>query len=100
MTLTYLFWELAKHPEWQKKSRDELRSEVPNAKGASATYAQVMNLPILEAVVQEALRLHPAAPASLPRETPRGGKMLNDIFIPEKVTLHPRPPCSPPNLEN
>jgi cytochrome P450 len=87
MTLTYLFWELAKHPEWQKKIRDELHSGLPNAKGASATYGQVMNLPMLEAVVQEALRLHPAAPASLPRETPRGGKMLNDIFIPEKTVV-------------
>jgi cytochrome P450 len=41
---------------------------------------------VLEAVINEALRLHPAAPASLPRETPAGGRTLNGVHIPAKVS--------------
>lgn len=44
-----------------------------------------MDLPLLDAIINEALRLHPAAPASLPRETPSGGRTLNGVYIPEKV---------------
>jgi cytochrome P450 len=40
---------------------------------------------VLSAVIDEALRLHPAAPASLPRETPAGGRLLNGYTIPHKV---------------
>jgi len=43
--------------------------------------------PVLEAVINEALRLHPAAPASLQRATPVGGAQLGVYYIPEKVIL-------------
>lgn len=36
------------------------------------------------------LRLHPAAPISLVRSTPRGGRMLDGHFMPEGVSLHGR----------
>lgn len=80
-TLTFLFWELAKHQNWQEALRNELRQHTDG----SPTFRQVQDLPILDAVINEALRLHPAAPASLPRETPAGGRILNGFFIPEKV---------------
>ncbi|KEF61168.1 uncharacterized protein A1O9_02733 [Exophiala aquamarina CBS 119918] len=80
-TLTFLFWELAKHQAWQAKLRTEVRAHCGN----SPTFQEVQDLPILEAVIDEALRLHPAAPASLPRETPTGGRELNGFFIPEKT---------------
>ena len=83
-TLTYLFWELARHPNWQIELRKELlgkpwEESVP-------TYKAVVDLPILDCVINEALRLHPAAPASLQRETPSGGRTLNGVYIPEKVS--------------
>ena len=83
-TLTFLFWELSKHQDWQTRLREELRTNVQG----SATFQQVKDLPILEAVISEALRLHPAAPASLPRETPAGGVELNGYSIPPKVSPH------------
>ncbi|KAK5688024.1 hypothetical protein LTS10_000002 [Elasticomyces elasticus] len=82
-TLTFLFWELAQHQEWQSRLRAELRAHAP----APSTFQQVQNLPILDAVINEALRLHPAAPASLPRETPMGGQVLNGYSIPEKTIV-------------
>lgn len=82
-TLTYLFWELAKNPYWQDRLREEL-SEVKYS-DALPPYNAISNLPVLDALIHEVLRLHPAAPASLPRETPAGGRDLNGIYIPEKV---------------
>lgn len=37
--------------------------------------------------MNEALRLHPAAPASLQRETPAEGRTLNGFYVPAKVGL-------------
>jgi cytochrome P450 len=79
-TLTYLFWELARDPSWQHRVRQELLSQT-----SGVSYGDIQSLTLLDAIINEALRLHPAAPASLPRETPPGGKMLGGHFIPEKV---------------
>ena len=86
MTLTYMFWELAQSPDWQKRLRDELGSLPVETGNDVPAFTDLVNLPMLDAVVQEALRLHPAAPASLPRETPRGGRVLNGVLVPEGVS--------------
>ncbi|KIW95308.1 uncharacterized protein Z519_03892 [Cladophialophora bantiana CBS 173.52] len=85
-TLTHLFWLLAKDPEWPSRLRAELMT-VPSRTDRVFTYKEVIGLPVLEPVINEALRLYPAAPASLPRETPSGGRTLNGIFILEKLTV-------------
>ena len=78
-TLTFLFWELSRNPAWQNRLGEELSGI------GTITLQEVQDLPILDAIINEALRLHPAAPASLPRETPRGGKEMNGYFIPAEV---------------
>lgn len=83
-TLTYLFWELTRHPTWQSRLRAELSAQEPWANGMPS-YSDVLDLPVLAAVINEALRLHPAAPASLPRVVPTDGRVLNGVFIPEQV---------------
>ncbi|KAK5047410.1 hypothetical protein LTR84_006506 [Exophiala bonariae] len=87
MTLTYMFWQLAKNPSWQQQLRRELQSHLGNEHGIIPSFNDVNQLPILNATIHEALRLHPAAPASLPRETPKGGKVLNGYFIPQKTIV-------------
>ena len=87
MTLTYLFWELARNPSWQDRLHEELAQISPEDGSDVPAYSEVANLPLLDATIQEALRLHPAAPASLPRETPLGGKVLAGHHIPEGVSL-------------
>lgn len=84
MTLTYLFWELGRHSEWQTRLQNELLV-ISNPDDDVLSFRDVNELPVLTAVINESLRLHPAAPASLQRETPVGGRTLNGIFIPEKV---------------
>lgn len=82
-TLTYLFWQLAQC-KWQDRLRDEL-ADIPLVDGI-ATFSDVDRCRILDAVIAESLRLFPAAPASLQRETPAGGRELSGYFIPGGVS--------------
>lgn len=91
-TLTYLFWELAKNEDWQNRARKELNDMMK--RGSTAlngqtlpTYSDLVDLPILDAVVNETLRLYPSAPASLPRTTPSGGRMIDEHFMPAKTIV-------------
>ena len=86
-TLTYLFWELARHAEWQTRLRSEVSTGIDWTDGLPS-FKDISELPVLDALINEALRLHPAAPSSLPRETPAGGRTLNGVYIPEKVSEH------------
>lgn len=81
-TLTYLCWELTKHPDLQSRLRQELQQlqgchslQVPLSR-------EVLQSPLLEAVINESLRLHPAAPASLLRITPPTGATVSDVWLP------------------
>ncbi|KAL6245307.1 hypothetical protein RBB50_008082 [Rhinocladiella similis] len=85
-TLTYLFWELTRHDTWQSRVRAELSAQ-GQWKNGMPSYSDVIDLPVLAAVINEALRLHPAAPASLPRVVPPQGRVLNGIYIPEKTVV-------------
>jgi cytochrome P450 len=84
-TLTYLFWELTRHNSWQAR----LQAELQNVKleNRVVAFKEVANLPVLDAVVNESLRVHPAAPSSLPRETPKEGALLAGYFVPGGVSL-------------
>lgn len=44
-------------------------------------------LPLLNAAINEMLRLYGAAPGSLPRSVPKGGARFLDHFIPEGITV-------------
>ena len=91
-TLTYLFWELTRHPVWQQRIRDEVRGlSKPKSTTEDPQFLKASEAPILEAVINEALRLHPAAPSSLPRATPAGGAQLGSYYIPEDVWVSTLP---------
>lgn len=79
-TLSYLFYELSSQPRLQQQLREELKdvSKIHN-------YNVVAELPLLEGVVQEVLRLRPAAPASLQRITPDTGGVIDGVVTPPKA---------------
>ena len=86
--LTFTCWELSRHPEWQAELRRELdEREVVFIDGLPAA-KQVLELPKLDAVVQEGLRCYPAALTSLPRVVPAEGATLAGVRVPGGV-------CSP-----
>ncbi len=61
VALTEAAYQLAESPEWQEKSRDEAL-EAP----ADLTYAGLADLPVLDMVTREALRMRPPVPV-IPR---------------------------------
>jgi cytochrome P450 len=82
-TLTYLFWELARNPEWLGRMRKELNDAI--GEQGNPPYSTISELPILDAVIYELLRLWPAAPASLQRVTGPEGIIIDGLFVPPNV---------------
>lgn len=76
-TLTYMVYSILKHPEVKRKLVSEVQS-VPEFADAQ----QLEQLPYLNNVIQEALRLHPAVPGSLSRVVPPEGASLEGVALP------------------
>ena len=81
-TLTYLIWAVL----LDRSLRDSLEIEVAGL-DETLTDSMLEQLPILNAVIKEALRLYGAAPFALPRVTPREGAKFGDYFIPGGTTV-------------
>lgn len=82
ITLTYLFWAVLSRPDLQLQLQNEvavLPSEFMDN--------DVEGLPILNAVIEETLRLYGAAPGGLPRVVPAPGAKMGDYFLPGGVTV-------------
>lgn len=86
-TFSYMFWELARNPRWQKHLREELQAV--SWDDVVPKYKSVSQLPVLDAVIQETLRLWPASPASLPRIASAKGGTIDGTVIPDHVSVCP-----------
>ncbi|KAF1813184.1 pisatin demethylase [Eremomyces bilateralis CBS 781.70] len=86
-SLTYLFWELAKQPDLQTQMREELKDISVSAGAGVPDHRDVLNLPLLNAVINEALRKHPPVPMGLLRAVPTGGKKISGHFLPAKTVV-------------
>jgi averufin monooxygenase len=82
ISLTFLIWCVLNRPELQK----QLEQEVATIEG-EVTDAVCEGLPILNAVIDESLRLYGAAPGSMPRSVPAGGATLGGYYIPEAAIV-------------
>lgn len=94
--LTYLFWELSRHPDIQEDLCKELRTlsvpircrptgeaakQLPGAKEIDA-------LPLLQAIIMETLRLHAPIPGTQPRITPAPySTLVGKYIIPPNVRV-------------
>ena len=88
-TLAYLFWRFAHHPEWALKLRTELKSTY-GAHPEHMQHDQLAELPVLDAILQETFRVHPAAIGGLQRLVPEGGACISGVSVPGGVSLlHP-----------
>jgi cytochrome P450 len=50
-------------------------------------FKEAQNLPYLQAVIKEALRLHPASGLPLGRVVPKGGAEIAGYYFPEQVSF-------------
>jgi cytochrome P450 len=77
ITLTYTVWRVCQNPSIQKRLVDEL-AQLPDGFGDH----DALKLPYLNQVIEEALRLHSAAPSGLPRVVPPEGATLAGQYLP------------------
>ncbi|KFK35937.1 hypothetical protein AALP_AA4G056600 [Arabis alpina] len=82
-TTQWIMAELINHPEILKTLRDEIESVVGETRLIQET--DLSNLPYLQAVVKEGLRLHPPSPI-LVRNAAEGCK-IGGFYIPQNTTL-------------
>jgi cytochrome P450 len=82
VTLTYLIWAVLSHPNWQAQLEDELAS-IP----ANFGDEYLEKLPVLNAIIEETLRLYGAAPGGLPRMVPKGGVHMMGHYLPAGTTV-------------
>ncbi|KAI9037120.1 cytochrome P450 [Aspergillus affinis] len=88
--LTAIFYLLAHHPHEIEKLRRELepyRDADPSA-GDEFLHSQIAQLPHLNGVINEGLRLFPAVPGTLPRKTPPEGIVVQGVRIPGDITVY------------
>ncbi|XP_069582772.1 cytochrome P450 3A2-like [Ranitomeya imitator] len=79
MTLTYLFYNLATHPDVQKKLQEEVDSYLPDK--ASSTYDILMQMEFLDMVIQETLPMYP--PAGRLEKVSKQTVEINGVTIPK-----------------
>ncbi|KAI9699247.1 MAG: hypothetical protein M1820_007219 [Bogoriella megaspora] len=82
ISLTYLVWAVLSRPALQRRLEEEVETLPENFRDAD-----VEQLKLLNAVVEETLRLYGAAPGGLPRIVPVGGATMGGVFIPEGTTV-------------
>lgn len=82
VSLTYLIWAVLSHPQWQHQLEEEV-AVLPADFGDE----ELEKLPVLNAVIDETLRLYGAAPGGLPRIVPNGGADLMGYHLPAGTTV-------------
>ncbi|TYH51129.1 hypothetical protein ES332_D10G253100v1 [Gossypium tomentosum] len=83
-TKEWMMAELLKHPNAMKKVQEEVRNVVGNKLRVDAE--DVSKMEYLKCVLKETLRLHPAGPLMVPRETTASVK-LGGYDIPSNTTV-------------
>lgn len=79
ISLTYLIWAVLSRPELQK----QIETEAITLKAGYRDADIEAECPLLNAAIEEALRLYGAAPGALPRTVPAGGVNLGEYYLPQ-----------------
>ncbi|KAL4784872.1 cytochrome P450 [Aspergillus varians] len=82
ISLTFLLWCVLSRPAVQK----QVEAEVATLEG-EVTDVACEQLPILNAVIEESLRLYGTAPGCMPRSPPSGAAMVGGYFIPDDAVV-------------
>ncbi|TEY62722.1 hypothetical protein BOTCAL_0158g00170 [Botryotinia calthae] len=81
-SLTFLVYNILKNPKLQKQLEDEVDTLADDFESKD-----VEGLPLLNAYIDEGLRLWGAAPGALPRDVPQGGAQLDGYFLPAATVV-------------
>jgi len=78
---------VASNPEVQKKLQTELDEALQGEDDIVSSYEAVKNLPYLNAVINEGLRMHSTSGIGLPRIVPEGGLTIQNRFFEQGTVL-------------
>lgn len=80
VTTTSLFYELSQRLDICSRLQEEI--DEYKKEHNKSDYASLSHLKLLQACIDETLRLHPVVPSGLQRMTPPEGLQIGDTFIP------------------
>lgn len=84
VTLSAILYYLLKNPRTLEALREEIESQPEEIRmSRHVSFKDSQNMPYLQAVMKEALRMHPATGLPLERVVPPGGASICDRFFPE-----------------
>ncbi|KAK6392882.1 hypothetical protein LTR65_002964 [Meristemomyces frigidus] len=87
-----IIYYLLKNPQCKQRLIEEIDSLRKQGKLSDpVTLSEADKLPYLQAVMYEALRLHPAVGMSLPRTTPEGGATIAGQYLPAGTVIGANP---------
>jgi tryprostatin B 6-hydroxylase len=84
-TFTFMFYHLARDTNMQEKLRKELVSLRESDR--SFSFKSLQSADLLNAIINETLRLHPPVPSGALRLTPPEGIKIGETFIPGNTTV-------------
>ncbi|KAI9291035.1 cytochrome P450 [Neoconidiobolus thromboides FSU 785] len=85
-SLTWIFYSLTNNPEVYKKVKEEMLAIFPDKDLITYTKCK-SECHYLSAVIHESLRILPVAGSAPTRVVPKGGRVIDGYYIPEKVTV-------------
>lgn len=83
--LTWAWYYLTTNPQCYKKLQAEIDADAEDGKALDPT--RLSKLPYLNAVINESMRMQPPVPGGLQRLVPKGGMVLDGLFVPEGTTV-------------
>lgn len=86
ISLGSVIYHLCRYPDTMATLQNEIDTMGIEGKISNpVTFAETQQMPYLQAVIKEALRMHPATGLPLGRVVPAGGKLIAGYHFPEKV---------------
>lgn len=87
-SLSAILYYLLKYPATMRKLQDEVSAfEKRGELSDPATFKESQHMPYLQAVMKEALRMHPASGLPLARVVPKGGAEICGYFFPQGAVV-------------
>ncbi|KAH7131305.1 cytochrome P450 [Dactylonectria macrodidyma] len=88
ISLSAILYYLLKNPQCMQRLRDEIKTcEEQGNLSKFPTFQESQKMPYLQAIIKEALRMHPATGLPLERVVPEGGATIAGHYFPEGTVV-------------
>jgi cytochrome P450 len=85
-SLSSIIYYLFSNPHTLRRLREELDKGYQTSQG-TISFQEAQNMPYLQAVIKETLRLHPGVGTQLTRVVPKGGMVIEGQFFPAGASM-------------